>query len=357
MRLLDIIDLLNDHAVLPQEVDGFDEYAAFGLDEYGERAEGLALDVVDSAAEDVEVEVEAARAFGNDGARDFVAREGEAKQVDCVAVGMVFASLAEAVENGGRHVAGHHVADQGLRGFVLRRHEDVDDLALLDDLAVVHHDDALADLLHDLHFMCDHDDREAELLVDALEKREGGDSRLGVEGRGGLVGEKDLGVVGQGAGDADALLLAAGELGRILVGVFGEADELEKRLDLFADDVLGRADELERERDVVVDRAGAQQVEVLEDHADAAAAFAQLVFGELGEVLAVDRDGAFAWAVEKVDAAHERALAGAGAADDAEDLAGADLDRHVVEGLELPTFRRLVGLGYVVKLDHFSMCV
>ena len=91
MRLLDIIDLLNDHAVLPQEVDGFDEYAAFGLDEYGERAEGLALDVVDSAAEDVEVEVEAARAFGNDGARDFVAREGEAKQVDCVAVGMVFA--------------------------------------------------------------------------------------------------------------------------------------------------------------------------------------------------------------------------------------------------------------------------
>ena len=87
MRLLDIIDLLNDHAVLPQEVDGFDEYAAFGLDEYGERAEGLALDVVDSAAEDVEVEVEAARAFGNDGARDFVAREGEAKQVDCVAVG------------------------------------------------------------------------------------------------------------------------------------------------------------------------------------------------------------------------------------------------------------------------------
>ena len=236
---------------------------------------------------------------------------------------------------------------------MLRRQEDVDDLALLDDLAVVHHDDALADLLHDLHFMCDHDDREAELLVDALEKREGGDSRLGVEGRGGLVGEKDLGGGGPGAGDADARLLAAGELGGILVGVFGEADELEKRLDLFADDVLGRADELERERDVVVDRAGAQQVEVLEDHADAAAAFAQLVFGELGEILAVDRDGAFARAVAVAAGAGQ----GAGAADDAEDLAGADLDRHVVEGLELPTFRRLVGLGYVVKLDHFSMCV
>ena len=134
--------------------------------------------------------------------------------------------------------------------------------------------------------------------------------------------------------DADALLLAAGELGRILVGVFGEADELEKRLDLFADDVLGRADELERERDVVVDRAGAQQVEVLEDHADAAAAFAQLVFGELGEVLAVDRDGAFARAVEKVDAAHERALAGAGETDNSEDLPLLDVQADVLQGVD-----------------------
>ena len=34
---------------------------------------------------------------------------------------------------------------------------------------------------------------------------------LGVEGRGGFVEEEDLGVAKEGAGDGDALLLAAGE--------------------------------------------------------------------------------------------------------------------------------------------------
>jgi hypothetical protein len=36
---------------------------------------------------------------------------------------------------------------------------------------------------------------------------------LGVEGRGGFVEDQDVGVLEQGAGDGDALLLAAGELG------------------------------------------------------------------------------------------------------------------------------------------------
>ena len=59
--------------------------------------------------------------------------------------------------------------------------------------------------------MCGHEDGGAS-LVDVMEHLEdflGGD---GVEIAGGFVGENEVGVVEQGAGDADTLLLAAGEL-------------------------------------------------------------------------------------------------------------------------------------------------
>jgi hypothetical protein len=51
---------------------------------------------------------------------------------------------------------------------------------------------------------------------------------LGVEGRGGLVEEHDLGVHGQRPGDRHALLLAAGELRRVLGGLIFDADPLEQ---------------------------------------------------------------------------------------------------------------------------------
>ena len=47
-----------------------------------------------------------------------------------------------------------------------------------------------------------------------------------------LVGDEQLGLQGQRAGDADALALAAGELVRVAVVVLGvEADDLEQLLD------------------------------------------------------------------------------------------------------------------------------
>ena len=53
-----------------------------------------------------------------------------------------------------------------------------------------------------------------------------------VEGRDRLVGDDELRLDREGAGDADALALAAGELRRVAVDVLGvEADELEQLLD------------------------------------------------------------------------------------------------------------------------------
>ena len=91
---------------------------------------------------------------------------------------------------------------------------------------------------------------------------------------------------------------------------------------------------------------------MLEDHADRAADVAQVGIAESGELAAVDLDAAARGAVEQVDAADERALSGAGTADDAEDFAGTDVDGDVLERVKDRSVRADVGLGDVFELDH-----
>jgi hypothetical protein len=61
---------------------------------------------------------------------------------------------------------------------------------------------------------------------------------------------------------------------------------------------------------------------VLEDHADAPAQGHQAVFVERRDVHLIDQHPALAGLLQAVDGAHQRRLAGAAAADDAEHLAG-----------------------------------
>ena len=63
----------------------------------------------------------------------------------------------------------------------------------------------------------DHDDGLAVLLVERLEQREDFVAGLAVEVAGGFVAEQDVGIGDDGAGDADALLLAAGERARVML--------------------------------------------------------------------------------------------------------------------------------------------
>ena len=260
----------------------------------------------------------------------------------------VFTGVAEDPDHRFGKVARHDVPDEGAGRFGLRTAEDVDDVARFYDFALVHHDHALADLLYDVHFVRDHDDRDAELAVDALQKRKRGGRRFRVEGRGSFVGEKHLRVVRKGARDADALLLPARELRGILVGVVGQAHEFDQGRDLLADLLFGKAGEFEGQRDVSVDRARGEEVELLEDHADRTAGFTEFRFREVGENLAVYDDVPRRGTVEKIDAAHERALPGARAPDDAEDFARTDFERNVLERIKgLPLGRR-VGLRDVL---------
>ena len=78
----------------------------------------------------------------------------------------------------------------------------------------------------------DEEERDAELLLQVLQKVHHLRLDRHVEGADGLVGDDQLGPYGERAGDSDPLPLPAGELVRIAVVVLGvEADHLEELLD------------------------------------------------------------------------------------------------------------------------------
>ncbi len=98
---------------------------------------------------------------------------------------------------------------------MLRRREHALDRTLLDDLAFLHHADSVGEPSHDAEVVGDEQHRHAEPLLQVLEQRK--DLRLhgDVERGGGLVGDQEIGLVGERHGDHHALALAAGELMRI----------------------------------------------------------------------------------------------------------------------------------------------
>ena len=111
------------------------------------------------------------------------------------------------------------------------RGEDARDGSGLDDAALLHHRDVVGDLAHDVEVVGDEQHRHAVARLQALQQLE--DLRLhgDVERGGRLVGDEEIGAVGERHGDHDALALAAGQLMRIgaePLGGIGNADLLEQ---------------------------------------------------------------------------------------------------------------------------------
>lgn len=91
-------------------------------------------------------------------------------------------------------------------------------------------------------------------------------------------------------GNADALLLPARQRRRIGFRLFRQADKLEQLGGARQAFGPGPAFDLERQRYIVFDRLGGQQVEMLEDHADAPAQRLQFALAEPADVAAFDED-------------------------------------------------------------------
>ena len=187
--------------------------------------------------------------------------------------------------------------------------------------------------------------------MNVTDEAEDGLGALRVERAGGLVAEEDLRLRGEGAGDGHALLLAAGELGRIVFQLVAEADQLQKLCCALHRVAALHACQLQREGNVALARALHEQVEALKNHGDVAPGRAKLCLAERRHVAAVDDDLAAGRPLEHVDAADEGALARAAHADDAVDFAVRDGQRHIFQRLSdaAGCGKRL---GQVLYLDH-----
>ena len=113
---------------------------------------------------------------------------------------------AVGIGNGGEQQAGIGV---------LRIAEHAFGLAPFDDLAGIHDHDVLGHVAGGGDVMGDVEQRQAELALHVVEQVEDAQAHRDVEHGGRLVGDDHLGIDRQGAGDADALALAARQLVRI----------------------------------------------------------------------------------------------------------------------------------------------
>ena len=199
--------------------------------------------------------------------------------------------------------------------------------------------------------MRDDHHRHAQLPVELFQQFEDRARRLGVERGGRLVAQQHLRVAGQSAGDGHALLLPAGQLHRISPGLVRQLDQLQQLLRPPARRVFFDAGQLQREADVLQRGALHQQMEALEDHAHGFAGAAEFCGAHRGQIPAVEQHLPAVRALEQVDAAHQRALARAGQADDAEDLAVRDPQTDIVQSADL-RIGAAEALAQMPKLDH-----
>ena len=164
----------------------------------------------------------------------------------------------------------------------------------LGDPAQVHDGDGLADVPDDFEVVGDEQVGQAEVGLEVGEEVEDLGLDGDVEGGDGFVADDELGAQGQGAGDADALALAAGEFGGEPVVVLGvEADARHEFLDgLLALIAGGGLVDGEGVADDRADPAAGVEgaVGVLEDHLDLAADRLHGAAGQVGDVAALEVD-------------------------------------------------------------------
>jgi hypothetical protein len=169
----------------------------------------------------------------------------------------------------------------------------------------------------------DHEHRQVQAVGQVLDQGVEGRGADRVQARGGLVQEQQLGVHGQGAGQAGALAHAARQLGGLEVaGPGGQADQGDLQVGQVLDLALGQAGVLvQRRGDVLAHGQVREQRPLLEQHAPAALDDVPAAARGVGHVLAEQLDRAAVGDLQADDGVEQDRLAGARAADHAQHLA------------------------------------
>ena len=153
---------------------------------------------------------------------------------------------------------------------------------------------------------------------------------MAVEVAGGFIRQQERGLVDQGAGDGDTLLLAPGQLVGMMIGAIGQAHDLQGGQRPVALLVAGHMPVhiQHGQLDVFQRRSARQQVESLENKTDFLVAnIRQVIAVELGDIGAIEQVYPARRAVQATDDVHQRGFAGAAGAHHGDEFAGLDFQR------------------------------
>ena len=216
------------------------------------------------------------------------------------------------------------------------------------DPAVVHKDDHVGQIQGLLHVVGDKDDGLVQLLLQVAYLLLQGAAGHGVQGREGLIHQDDGGRGGQCPENADALLLTAGHLAGVFMGVLliGEIDHLQQLPGDAVALLFTVFQQSGNHADVLGHRHIGEQADLLNDIADMPAQI-HLVLG--GDVFAIQIDLPAGGLDEAVDHFQRGGLAAAGRADEHGHLTVRDLKAQIVQNL-LGT----VGQGDMFKLKQIG---
>ena len=215
-----------------------------------------------------------------------------------------------------------HLLGGGVLQHLLRR-------GGLDDVPPVQKDDQVGQVQGLVHVVGDKDDGFVQLLLQALDLQLEGAAGHGVQGAEGFVHQHHRGRGGQGTEDTDALLLAAGQLRGVFVGVgfIGQTHHVQHPAHQVVIALPGRAQQPGHNADVLGHRHVGEQAHLLNDIANTAA---ELIPVRLGHVLAPQIDVPAVGLDEPVDHLQGGGLSAAGRADEDGELPLFDFKIQVV---------------------------
>ena len=139
-------------------------------------------------------------------------------------------------------------------------------------------------------------------------------AHFGIDIAGGFVGDQQVGPRHHGAGDGDALLLAAGQGGRAGLHPVAQPHPGQQFPHVMGVFAVAPSRQPEGQRHIVVGRKMIQQPEILEHHADAAAKRRQIAAARGGKFLPEQGDEPPGRRLGQIDQLQKRGLARAGQA-------------------------------------------
>src|SRR5437879_1157477 len=198
----------------------------------------------------------------------------------------------------------------------------------------------------------DHHDRLAAVAIQHLQQAQNFVGGLAIQVPGGLVAHQQLRIGHQRARDRDALLLAARQFLRLVLGTIGKSHHLQRHGDILLALRGGELCQQQRQLDVALSAQHRHQVVELEHEADVVCApLRQLAARKVVDAATADVDLARAGLIETADQVEQRGLARARRTHERDEVALGNIERESVQDLDC-LLAAPVDLADTADLNH-----